>query len=383
MKSRMPPQAYIDQSWFEREQILFFKPLWQFIGLKMMLSHHNAFITRTLCGISIVVQNFNGELRAFENLCPHRQNPLQQAPHGTRSLTCSYHGWSFSESGKVKAIPFEEQAFRYTQEERACLGLRRFSLEVIGNLLFINLADNPRPITDQFSATMLASLRECSDAFDSEVMLTTIKGKFNWKLAYENLRDSHHPRYLHAKTLYQQVKFQVSIDESGAQQAHRLRKEGIRDEEHALALLRSFSNGGPDSPIEHPVSYPWHNHVERYGDKDWYYNWLTFPNLHIASGSGGYSFIIEHHIPVAPGRTDFMVHYVTAKKKRRYATSTAVLHAHMMGAEKVLKEDIDVMEKIQSTLHPHASSAMLGDYEHANAMIETWYMDVMEGKIAL
>lgn len=383
MKSRMPPQAYIDQAWFEREQILFFKPLWQFIGLKMMLAHHNAFITRTLCGIPIVVQNFNGELRAFENLCPHRQNPLQQAPHGTRSLTCSYHGWSHDESGNVKAIPFEEQAFRYPQEERACLGLRRFELEVVGNLIFVNLSDTPRPITEQFSAAMLTSLRDCSNAFDSEVMLTTIKGKFNWKLAYENLRDSHHPRYLHAKTLYQQVRFQVSVDEAAALQARQLHQNGVRDTEHAMTLLRSFSNGGLDAPMEKFIPYPWHDHVERYGDKDWYYNWLAFPNLHIASGSGGYSFIIEHHIPVGPGRTDFMVHYVTARKKRRYATSAAVLHAHMMGAEKVLKEDIDVMEKIQGSLHANAPSAVLGDYEHANTMIENWYLAVMEGKIAL
>lgn len=382
MKSRMPPQAYIDQEWFEREQELFFKPLWQFIGLKVMVSHHNAFITRTLCGIPIVIQNFNGELRAFENLCPHRQNPIQQEPHGTRSLTCNYHGWSHNEAGKVRRIPFEAEAYRYSKEERDCLGLRRFALEIVGNLLFVNLSDAPKPIARQFG-NMLESLRECSDAFDSEVMLTTIKGKFNWKLAYENLRDSHHPRYLHAKTLYQQVKFKVSIDEAGVQQARNLRQEGIVGEEQVMELLRSFSNGGLDAPIEDMVHYPWHDYVERYGEHDWYYNWLTFPNLHIASGSGGYSFIIEHHIPVGPGRTDFMVHYVTAKKRRRYATSSAVLHAHMMGAEKVLKEDIDVMEGIQAGLHVGAASPMLGDYEYANSMIEAWYLDVMEGKIEL
>lgn len=383
MKSRMPPQAYIDQAWFEREQVLFFKPLWQFIGLKMMLSHHNAFITRTICGIPIVVQNFNGELRAFENLCPHRQNPLQQAPHGTRSLTCSYHGWSHEESGKVRRIPFEDEVYRYAEQDRKCLGLRRFALEIVGNLVFINLADEPKPISRQFSVDTLESLRECSEAFDSEVILTTFKGRFNWKLAYENLRDSHHPRYLHAKTLYQQVKFEVSLDEGAVQQARRLREEGIQNHEQAMDLLRGFSNGGLDAPMAHMTHYPWHDYVERFGDKDWYYNWLVFPNLHIASGSGGYSFIIEHHIPVGPGRTDFMVHYVTARKKRRYATSAAVLHAHLMGAEKVLKEDIDVLEKIQAGLHEGAPAPMLGAYEAFNAMIETWYLNVMEKGIEL
>jgi len=383
MKSRMPPQAYIDQAWFEREQMLFFKPLWQFIGLKMMLSHPNAFITRTLCNIPIVVQNFNGELRAFENLCPHRQNPLQQAPHGIRALTCNYHGWSHDSDGKVRRIPFEDQVFRYGEQERKCLGLRRFALSIVGNLVFVNLADDPKPIERQFNPDLLESLRECSEAFDNEVIMTTFKGRFNWKLAYENLRDSHHPRYLHAKTLYQQAKFEVSIDEENVRQARRLMDERVQGEEQAMSLLRDFSSGGLDVPMEQMPHYPWHDYVERFGDKDWYYNWLIFPNLHIASGSGGYSFIIEHHIPVAAGRTDFMVHYVTARKKRRYAASAAVLHAHMMGAEKVLREDINVLEKIQSGLHLGAPSAVLGDYESLNSIIETWYLDVMEKRIVL
>ncbi|HEX8784688.1 MAG TPA: aromatic ring-hydroxylating dioxygenase subunit alpha, partial [Telluria sp.] len=62
MRTRVPPQAYIDQAWFERERDLLFKPLWQFIGIKTMLDQPNAFITRTLFGIPIVVQNVKGEL---------------------------------------------------------------------------------------------------------------------------------------------------------------------------------------------------------------------------------------------------------------------------------------------------------------------------------
>jgi phenylpropionate dioxygenase-like ring-hydroxylating dioxygenase large terminal subunit len=379
----MPPEAYIDQQWFARERTLFFKPLWQFIGLKMMLSQHNAFITRTLCGIPIVVQNFNGELRAFENLCAHRQNPLQTQPHGVRSLVCNYHGWGYAEDGKPNNIPFEAEAFRFSKEDRECLHLKRFKLVVIGNLVFINLSESPLPIGEQFTDEVMQSMAEVSNAFDSEVILTTFKGKFNWKLAYENLRDSHHPRYLHARSLYNLVKFQVLIDEQSVEDVKRLRETGIQDKSQVTPMLRSFSNGGLNEPMQQNISYPWHVNVERYGDMDWYYNWLAFPNLHIASGTGGYSFIIEHHIPVTADRTDFMVYFVTAKKKRRYATSAAVLHAHMMGSEKVLREDIAVLERIQAQMHPDASFPNLGDYEHANASIELWYLHLMEGKFEL
>jgi phenylpropionate dioxygenase-like ring-hydroxylating dioxygenase large terminal subunit len=383
MHSRMPPQAYIDHAWFERERDLLFKPLWQFIGLKMMLAAHNAYITRTLCGIPIVVQNFNGELRAFENICLHRQNPIQTQAQGVRPLVCSYHGWGYGSDGAPANIPFEAALYRFPAEERACLHLRRFALECVGNLVFINLSADPMPIKQQLGAAMINSLAASSEAYDSEVIMTTYDGRFNWKLAYENLRDGHHPRYVHARTLYQDVKFQASIDESGVAALQRLQQAGITDRAHALALLRTFSGGGRDAPMEKVTHEGWHENVERYRDQDWYYNWLVFPNLHIASATGGYSFIIEQHIPVGPNRTEFIVHCVTAKKKRRYASSVSVLHEHMLGADKVLREDIDVMENIQRTLHPGARPAHLGDYEFVNAGIERWYLDVMEGKIAL
>jgi hypothetical protein len=55
----------------------------------------------------------------------------------------------------------------------------------------------------------------------------------------------------------------------------------------------------------------------------------------------------------------------------------------MMGADKVLREDIEVMEQIQRTLPPGARLPHLGDYEFINAGIEHWYLNLMEGKFAL
>ena len=383
MRSRMPAQAYIDTAWFERERELVFKPLWQFIGFKMMLATHNAYITRTLCGIPLVVQNFHGALRAFENICLHRQNPIQTGAQGVRPLVCSYHGWNYGSDGAPAKIPFEAELYRFPAEERACLHLRRFALECVGNLVFVNLSAEPMPIGQQFDVAMIASLTAASDAFDSEVIMTSYDARFNWKLAFENLRDGLHPRFLHGRTLYQDVKFEASIDEGGVQALQRLQQDGIGARAHALALLRSFSGGGPDTPLENASPEWWHAHVARFGDQDWYYNWLAFPNLHIVSASGGYSFFIYQHVPLGPDRTDFLVYCVTAKKQRRYVSPVPVLHAHMLGADKVLREDIVVLEAIQRTLHPGARPAHLGDYEFANAGIEHWYLDVMEKKIVL
>jgi phenylpropionate dioxygenase-like ring-hydroxylating dioxygenase large terminal subunit len=383
MQSRIPPQAYIDQAWFERERDLLFKPLWQFVGLKVMLDEHNAFITRNLFGIPIVVQNFHGELRAFENVCPHRQNPIQTAPHGVRSLTCGYHGWKFDREGAPAVIPLEAELYRYPEEERACLHLRRFALECVGNLVFVNVSPEPMPIKQQLGAATIATLTQSSLAYDCEVVTTTYETRFNWKLIYENLRDAHHPLFLHPHTLNKFARFDAIVNEDALAGVRQMREHGIPDKARALALLRSFSGGGRDTPLDPVIRKPWYDEVLRYRDQDWYYNWLVYPNLHIASIDGGHSFIVEHHVPVAAGRTDMTVYYLTAKKKQPYASSPAVLHELMMHIDGILREDITVLEQVQRTLHPQAGPAHLGSYEYINAGIEQWYMDLMEGKIAL
>ena len=383
MHSLMPAEAYIDEAWFARERDLLMRPLWQFVAPRMLLSKHNAFVRRSVCGIDVVVQNFNGELRAFDNLCLHRQNPLQQDAQGVRPLVCGYHGWGYGADGAVNNIPFCDEAYRLPQQERECLRLRRFALTTLGNLVFVNLSEHPMPIAEQFSMPALESLRAASEQFDDEVLVATFEAEFNWKLAYENLRDSLHPRFVHSRTLHQQVKFQVQMDEPAIASSHLYRQRGSTSRDDHLAVLRGFSGGGLNERLERMPRYAWHENVERFGTDDWYLNWLVFPNLHIASGSGGYSFIIEHHQPVSAARTDLTVYYVTARKKRRYSTSAAVLLSHLEGAEKVLREDIEIMEKVQSGIRHGAPRATLGDYEFASMAVERWYMDVIEGRHAL
>lgn len=383
MRARVPVEAYIDEAWFARERERLFKPLWLFAGLRTMLAKHNDFITRDVCGIPVVVQNFQGSIRAFENLCLHRQNPLQTAAQGSRPLVCSYHGWGYDVDGRAANIPFGREIYRYPEAEREALRLKSFAVREVGNLIFINLSPAPIAIEEQFEPAFIDALAEVSQAFDDETILTTFRLKCNWKLVYENLRDAHHPRYLHSQSIYKNVRFGVHLDEARAAADKAYAETGSPDRADAMRVMRGFSNGGLNEPMESLADYGWHRNVQRHGDRDWYYNWLVFPNLHFASGSGGYSFIIEHHQPVSAGRTDLIVHYTTAKKRAKYAASAAVLYEHMQGGARVLREDIKAMEDIQATLHAGAPPVRWGDFEHASIAIERWYADVMNERIAL
>jgi len=376
MRSRMHPRYYLSQAIFELERKKIFRKVWLFAGLKTLLSKHNAFLTRKIAGIPVVIQNFNGELRAFENVCLHRSALIQNEAVGCRPLVCPYHAWRYDPQGFVDNIPDCETLYQFDPQEKRNLKLRQFALREVGKLLFINLDPNPIPFEDQFSAEFIALLESSSNAYDTEVMVTTWHGKFNWKLAYENLRDANHPRFVHPKSLSKTVEF---IPRVNAAQSRESLSELQDTSPNAMRHeLRHFSFGGADAQISRLQHFGWHQMVDRWGCRDAYFNWLAFPNLHIASTNGGFSFTLEHHIPIAPDRTDLEIYWFTTRKKKPYAFSSQVLLSQMHGSKLVVGEDVDVMERVQAALHEDAPLPTQGAYESLNRIVERWYAALME-----
>ncbi|KGE52393.1 Rieske 2Fe-2S domain-containing protein [Xanthomonas axonopodis pv. vasculorum] len=376
MRSRMHPSYYLSTDIFAREQRKIFRKVWLFAGLKTLLPDNNCFVTRRLAGIPVLIQNVQGRLRAFENVCLHRSALLQTTAVGKRPLVCPYHAWKYDAEGRVENIPECDAIYGFSEDERRGLKLREFALRQVGNLLFVNLDPNPMPIEEQFSADFIALLESSSNAYDTEVMVTTWSGRYNWKLAYENLRDANHPRFVHPKTLAKSVSFFAEVNEGQAKES----MEALQDSSPAALRreMRRFSFGGPEAPIPNLKHFGWQDKVERWGAQDAYFNWLAFPNMHIASSNGGYSFTLEHHIPVAPDRTDLEIYWVSARKKQPYGSSSQVLLAQMHGSKVVVGEDVDIMERVQAALHTDAPLPTQGAYESMNRLVERWYTLLME-----
>jgi phenylpropionate dioxygenase-like ring-hydroxylating dioxygenase large terminal subunit len=378
MKSRMLPRHYLSQEVFDRERDRIFRKLWVFAGLRTMLRQDNDFITREVAGIPVLIQNIRGELKAFENVCLHRGARLQSERAGRRPLVCTYHGWSYDVSGAPSKIPLHDELYRFTNEERCAMRLREFALQPVGNLLFINVDESPMPIEDQFDKSFIDQLASSSDTYDSEVMTTTFHVRCNWKLGYENLRDPNHVAFVHPTTLARNVSFVPLLDEELHAEASGYMPAGL-DTAARRAILRRFSYGESDGSLKKVTRYGWQALVERWCEHDSYYNWLAYPNLHIASSDGGFSFTIEHHVPIAPGRTDLEIYWMTAKKRQPYAFSNSVLLSLMHGSKLVVGEDVRVMEQVQAALHEKAPIAHQGDYEGLNKRVERWYVDVIDG----
>lgn len=393
----MHPKYYLCDDIFKHEQENIFKKLWLFAGLKHQVNKHNDFITLKIANIPIVIQNFNGEIHAFENICLHRSSPLQTEPIGNRPLVCPYHAWKYDSKGSVSHIPHCEAIYQIDDKN---LKLREYQLRTVGNILFINLSLNPLPLESQFNFDLLSMLESSSESYDLEVMTTTWHCKFNWKLAYENLRDSNHVAYLHPRTLAPFQKFSFGIDKNAIHET--LMPLKPKDKNELYSQLKRFSYGGPEGEPNELKIFGWHQFVNRWKYSEYinanlsstsnglthttvdnrlddaYFNWLMYPNLHIASGNGGHSFVIENHIPISASSTDVNIYRFTARKKNKYPTSTQVLLSEMRHSKLILSEDFAALENIQSNLHLDAPIPTQGAYEYTNRLIEQWYTLLME-----
>lgn len=364
MKSILSPGHYLDPGIFAHEQQRVFRHLWILAGVRQLLAEPDAFLTRTIGGVPVVVQNCGGELRAFENQCAHRQMPIQLEDYGRRKPVCRYHGWVYDDEGAVRSMPDEASLYRYGEAERSALRLKRFAVRAIGNLVFVNLSSDPMPIEEQFRPELMAELENISGYFSSEAVFARIPARYNWKLNFENILDFNHVPYVHPRSFQPLLPGGVrapvpTLDETTG-------RAGLRD----LSVSTS-------SPYK-LASQPWHDLVERFGTEDRYYNFYLYPNVNFIS-IAGLVFLIQQFDPVAPDRTDVLFTLMTAREKRRIPALPAILWGHLKGEKRVLDEDVVLMEALQASLYADGAPARHGAYESRLVDVARIYQGLMGG----
>lgn len=69
-------------------------------------------------GTQVCLANIEGDLRALDNLCPHRQGPLGQGWVEGQAVVCPWHAWAFDtctgvceepERAQVRVFPIRNE----------------------------------------------------------------------------------------------------------------------------------------------------------------------------------------------------------------------------------------------------------------------------------
>ena len=202
--SEVPFKVYTDQAQYAREQERLFKgPTWNYLCLGIEVPEPGDFVSTTVGETEIlVVRDAAGLVNAFVNRCVHRGNLLCLERKGNvKEFSCIYHGWVYNLAGRLTGVAFEHGVQRqggmpaeFRKEEHALQPLR---VAEMGGLVFGTFSDATPPLETWLGADVTRGLKRVMNRTPVILGRSTQTIPNNWKLYFENVKDTYHASILH------------------------------------------------------------------------------------------------------------------------------------------------------------------------------------------
>lgn len=234
---RVHGSLYTDPAVYEAELERIWYRTWVYVGHVSEIPEPNDYVRKTIGPQDVIMsRDKQGEVHLLLNRCTHRANLVCDAQEGNSSaFRCPYHGWTFSNTGKLLGYPFN--AGYGGREAKADLGLGRVArVGVYQGFVFGSFAAEGPTLEEHLGAATEAFDRLVRLSPTGEVALTAgwlkHQVKANWKMMLENETDGYHPQFVHSSI------FSVT-------------KSGIGDlyDEKSIAVSRDLGNGHTENDL--------------------------------------------------------------------------------------------------------------------------------------
>lgn len=105
---RVHRSVYTDVRIFQKEMIQVFGGTWVYLAHESEIPNPNDFKTSQLGHRPIIILRDNqGQIRALFNRCSHRGATVCRQVRGcAKTFTCPYHGWTYTNKGKLTGVPW-------------------------------------------------------------------------------------------------------------------------------------------------------------------------------------------------------------------------------------------------------------------------------------
>jgi phenylpropionate dioxygenase-like ring-hydroxylating dioxygenase large terminal subunit len=237
---RVHGSLYTDQKIFERELERIWYRTWVYVGHVSEIPEPNDYVRKAIGPQPVIMtRDKTGEIHLLFNRCSHRANMVCDAEKGNSSaFRCPYHGWTFSNTGKLLGYPFNS-GYGGTGL-KAELGMGRVPrVESVHGFVFGSLAPEGPSLAEHLGGAAETFDRLARLSPVNEVALTAgwvkHRVKANWKMLLENETDGYHPQFVHASIfsvaqsgigdLYGEKSTAVSRDLGGGHTENDLRPE--------------------------------------------------------------------------------------------------------------------------------------------------------------
>ena len=329
MTQGLDTATYTDPALLQAERLAVFTRCWQFVGFKSSLANHNDWLTAELAGRSVFVQNFDGVLRGFRNVCSHRHARLRGECQGNGMLRCPYHGWTYNEEGVPVGIPGNAEYFGLDREARRALALPPIAVESCGDLVFARPAEDG-PSLAAYLGSYYEIFARASQKLATPYTSGEVTWHCNWKIGIESAIEGYHLNMIHPETFKHFVQAVLPSSWNG---------------DHSLGPSR-LSASAIDSleRIETRLG------LSRLEVSDCYDHYLVFPNLCLTI-TAGLTLSVQTYEPVAPDATRLRF-WLSTGTSEKPALRDGVMGRAVLGAfgdfnDRVLEEDQRISEAVQ------------------------------------
>lgn len=170
----------------------------QLVGYVSELPEPGSYCTKTVMGRSILLTRIaDGSVKAFDNVCLHRQAQVASGCGMAKRFTCPYHAWTYDNTGRLFSVPGREGFPDVTPRSN---GLTELPATEFAGFLWVAM----EPGTDLDVAAHLGPLAEELDSWGigrwSPLGEKVLDSPINWKLAIDTFAENYHFATVHQQT---------------------------------------------------------------------------------------------------------------------------------------------------------------------------------------
>ena len=200
----VPFRLYTDAEQYRREQERIFRgPAWSYLCLAAEIPEAGDWVATTIGETAVVVtRDDKGGLNAFVNRCAHRGNLLCLERRGRgKELKCIYHGWTYDLAGRLTGVAFEHGVKRQggmpAEFRKDDHDLPRLRVGEVAGLVFGTFGAAAPELEDYLGAAIVGGIRRVLNRPAHILGRSTQVLPNNWKLYFENTKDTYHASILH------------------------------------------------------------------------------------------------------------------------------------------------------------------------------------------
>lgn len=392
MKTLIPPPAFFQPEILQKEIENIFHKHWLFACSLTELANSNDYVCLDFAGNSVVIQNFEGQIRAFDNVCTHRYARIQEGACGNRTFRCPYHGWFFNADGIPYGIPSRPLIREITPQTLCDYRLARWHVRILGPLVFIKKDDGQPLPEDDFERQLgkfYPIFERFTNAFDTLIENTHYTVKSNWKAFIENTLEGYHVDAVHTATLNRIVPVgceRIDADTTDIDFEAQLTCEYLLERANKVFFIFTGKNSAVYNAIKpeltekvqkaykflarRPIAYQGYKH---------YY---MFPNFVLAS-TRGESFSLQRFLPVDAQTTLLTSYSFSTKIEGEMTKMERAMHRIFYEAtgnliKQIFEEDAQICEMVQKGLTIASRGGVLSDEEERVCEFHKAYLATME-----